>query len=112
MTYSGGWDNGNAILDWIGETPGHPDTTWREEVTELRAPNGELSRLAVPEHMEIRTLEGKMRADVGDVVIKGIQGEFYPCKPDIFAATYEPADAIREVHAYGRAPVTEITEKA
>ena len=39
----------------------------------------------------IETLEGRMRADIGDYVIKGVQGEFYPCKPDIFEATYEPA---------------------
>ena len=37
----------------------------------------------------ITTLEGEMRADKGDWVIKGVKGEFYPCKPDIFAATYE-----------------------
>ena len=43
-----------------------------------------------PAYMEITTLEGVMRADVGDWVIKGIQGEFYPCKPEIFDATYEP----------------------
>lgn len=41
----------------------------------------------------IATLEGEMRADVGDWIIRGIKGEYYPCKPDIFAATYEPADA-------------------
>lgn len=40
----------------------------------------------------IRTLEGTMRADVGDYIIRGVQGEFYPCKPDIFHATYEEAD--------------------
>lgn len=38
---------------------------------------------------EIVTLEGVMRADEGDYIIKGVQGEFYPCKPDIFNATYE-----------------------
>lgn len=37
----------------------------------------------------IPTLEGEMRADVGDWIIRGVKGEFYPCKPDIFAATYE-----------------------
>jgi hypothetical protein len=37
----------------------------------------------------IPTLEGKMRAAVGDWIIKGVKGEFYPCKPDIFAATYD-----------------------
>lgn len=40
----------------------------------------------------IKTLEGEMRADIGDWIIRGIKGELYPCKPDIFAATYESAD--------------------
>lgn len=40
----------------------------------------------------IATLEGVMSAGLGDWVIRGVQGEFYPCKPGIFAATYEPAD--------------------
>ncbi len=39
----------------------------------------------------IKTLEGEMRADVGDFIIRGVAGEFYPCKPDIFDETYEPA---------------------
>lgn len=39
----------------------------------------------------IRTLEGDHRGQVGDWIIQGIKGELYPCKPDIFAATYEPA---------------------
>ena len=37
----------------------------------------------------INTLEGTMYADNGDWIIKGVKGEFYPCKPDIFEATYE-----------------------
>ena len=37
----------------------------------------------------IQTLEGVMRADRGDWIIRGVKGELYPCKPDIFAATYE-----------------------
>lgn len=41
--------------------------------------------------LEIKTLEGTMRADIGDYIIRGVKGEFYPCKPDIFEATYEPA---------------------
>lgn len=40
-------------------------------------------------YIYIFTLEGTMTANVGDWVIKGIQGELYPCKPDIFMATYE-----------------------
>jgi len=39
----------------------------------------------------IRTLEGNMMATMGDWIIKGVSGEFYPCKPNIFEATYEPA---------------------
>jgi hypothetical protein len=40
----------------------------------------------------VATLEGPLRASPNDWIIKGVQGEFYPCKPDIFGATYEPAD--------------------
>lgn len=40
----------------------------------------------------IKTLEGEMKAMPGDYIIKGVNGEFYPCTPDIFAKTYEEAD--------------------
>lgn len=39
--------------------------------------------------LSIKTLEGTMEAKIGDFIIKGVKGEFYPCKPDIFEATYE-----------------------
>ena len=39
--------------------------------------------------IEIKTLEGVITASAGDYIIKGIKGEFYPCKPDIFEQTYE-----------------------
>jgi hypothetical protein len=44
----------------------------------------------------IRTLEGNMVAEPGDWIIRGIKGEFYPCKPDIFEATYELAEPVVE----------------
>lgn len=44
----------------------------------------------------IHTLEGEMTAAVGDWVIKGVKGEFYPCKPDIFEATYQPVPGVIE----------------
>lgn len=44
-----------------------------------------------PQFLGIETLEGVMEVSPGDWIIKGVQGEFYPCKPDIFDATYEPA---------------------
>lgn len=40
----------------------------------------------------IATLEGEHRADVDDWIIRGVKGEIYPCKPDIFALTYEPVE--------------------
>ncbi len=42
--------------------------------------------------MEIETLEGVMKADKGDWIIKGVKGELYPCKPDVFAMTYEKVE--------------------
>lgn len=42
-----------------------------------------------PVEIQIRTLEGVMTAVLGDWIIQGVKGEFYPCKPDIFEATYD-----------------------
>lgn len=42
----------------------------------------------------IQTLEGPLRLTPGDYVVKGVKGEFYPCKPDIFEATYEPVEHV------------------
>ena len=46
-----------------------------------------------PVGVDINTLEGTMLAEFGDYVIRGIQGEFYPCKPDIFLASYDEINA-------------------
>lgn len=42
--------------------------------------------------LKIETLEGTIDASIGDYIIKGINGEFYPCKPDIFKITYEKVE--------------------
>lgn len=42
--------------------------------------------------IKIETLEGVMDASIGDFIIKGVNGEFYPCKPDIFKKTYDAAE--------------------
>ncbi|WP_312693509.1 hypothetical protein [Caproiciproducens sp.] len=44
------------------------------------------------QYAEIDTLEGTMVANAGDFIIRGVNGEFYPCKPDIFEKTYELAE--------------------
>lgn len=46
----------------------------------------------VGDFVEIPTLEGVMQASKGDWIIKGVKGEFYPCRPDIFEMTYEPVE--------------------
>jgi hypothetical protein len=43
-------------------------------------------------YCEIKTLEGTMRGDYGDYIIQGVKGEIYPCKPDIFEATYDAVE--------------------
>lgn len=46
--------------------------------------------------ISIRTLEGVMTASLGDWIIKGVNNEFYPCKPDIFEKTYESIETVNE----------------
>ena len=74
IQYNGSSDSLHEIRKFIGEDKFHPMT---EESHSSK--------------FKIVTLEGMMTADVGDYIIKGIHGEFYPCKPDIFEKTYERA---------------------
>jgi hypothetical protein len=62
-----------------------PIARYRKKPVEVMA-RGPLTSIEV-----IKTLEGEMLASVGDYVITGVAGEKYPCKPDIFHATYDPA---------------------
>lgn len=48
--------------------------------------------LGEDEVLKVKTLEGEMTAQIGDWIIRGVKGEYYPCKPDIFKATYEPVE--------------------
>lgn len=68
------WDGKSSTAnEFIGEAYG---VDWKYEEGS--------TRIVIP------TLEGDHTGNVGDYIIKGVKGEFYPCKPDIFAATYEP----------------------
>lgn len=49
-----------------------------------------------PPELYVVTLEGDMKCDYGDYIIKGVKGELYPCKPDIFEETYEPSEFSEE----------------
>lgn len=64
---------------------------WDGDLTTIEplASYGQVEQNLGEKALLIPTLEGVMRAEVGDWIIRGIKGELYPCKPDIFAATYE-----------------------
>jgi len=72
------WDGSRERLDIIRKFMVKNKPAWGSE--------------ARPDSLFIYTLEGTHRADVGDWIIKGVKGEFYPCKPDIFEQTYEPVE--------------------
>jgi hypothetical protein len=63
------------------------------------------ARIDSANKLEIITLEGVMNASVNDYIIKGVNGEFYPCKPDIFLKTYESA----EIYENGDKRITHFT---
>lgn len=68
------------------------DDGWPDEIWEGVNRNEIVLHMdQTPKHVTIKTLEGEMRGELGDYIIRGVKGEFYPCKPDIFAATYDPA---------------------
>ena len=80
-----------VIAHRIGDD-GWPDEIWagvnrREIILHLSTINGRCEG-----YVEIETLEGTMRGEMGDYIIRGVKGEYYPCKPDIFDETYEAAD--------------------
>lgn len=90
-----------TAVRWEGEWA--PVRDWLLTITNgnvpgIRYPDGALRLGGTPvirrdgDYLLVDTLEGTMRADTGDWIICGVKGEFYPCKPDIFDATYEPVD--------------------
>ncbi len=66
----------------------------QESAQEINAFNGgQLWPITDGREIKIPTLEGLMKASPGDYIIKGVNGEFYPCKPDIFEKTYDLVEA-------------------
>lgn len=73
--------------DWfMGEAAKNNIITTFKNNYEPKGPFEDCSALI---EADIKTLEGMMHADNGDYIIKGVKGEIYPCKPDIFEMTYE-----------------------
>lgn len=81
--WDGGMDTASAIVGWI--TKAHPTGVARFTPSVYNGPD-----LVSPATIEIDTLEGTMTTSAGDFVIRGLEGEFYPCKASIFMASYEP----------------------
>ena len=79
--------NGNSNIEEIRRFVG------KRLESELNSETAYLAGQGAPTfNLIIPTLEGDMKASPNDWIIKGINGEFYPCKPDIFEKTYEPFD--------------------
>ena len=72
---------GDNLLEIIGFTGLHTSA--------LKWSYDQYEKVVASDGLMIFTLEGKHLATIGDFIIKGVQGEFYPCKPDIFEATYD-----------------------
>ena len=71
------------------ETPAHDAVVYGYEDTGVEPPGPHERGIG---YGYIQTLEGRMMVSPGDWIITGVRGERYPCKPDIFEATYEPAE--------------------
>ena len=90
MLFDGSTSETHAVYQWIeNNTLGSFEPM---DVIEGRKPYPASGVSVDPRdgRMIISTLEGLHWVDLGDYVIRGVKGEFYPCKPDIFEATYEP----------------------
>ncbi|WNM72380.1 hypothetical protein SEA_MOSSY_1 [Gordonia phage Mossy] len=80
----------HGIYQWIEEnTEGSFDVNKLIEDPDYKCPSSGVSIDARDGRMVIASLEGLMWVDMNDWVIQGIKGEFYPCKPDIFAGSYD-----------------------
>ena len=73
-------------VQWTGANHLLPETFMKDSGAYMSYDRKQLGEIMIP------TLEGEMTASVGDWIIKGVNGEFYPCKPDIIEKTYEPID--------------------
>ena len=75
--------NLKEIIDFTGQHPSVSHLSWSE-----------YEKLVADKGLKIFTLEGSHMATIGDYIIKGVKGECYPCKPDIFEQTYDPVESV------------------
>ncbi|MHB9144713.1 MAG: hypothetical protein ACYC5Y_05180 [Symbiobacteriia bacterium] len=82
------WGTWNDVCDFVSKEA-FGGGVYLDDETGAELPEGRTSNTM---GLKIKTLEGTMLARQGDYIIRGVNGEFYPCKPDIFERTYEPAE--------------------
>ncbi|NHP15290.1 hypothetical protein G8767_17185 [Rhodococcus sp. IC4_135] len=90
VQWDGTAEGATPIINWIDEN-GHT-ANWDEPHHEILVEMPDGTQMGCPASnggLFINTLEGRLTASPGDWIIRGVQGEFYPCKPDIFAQTYD-----------------------
>jgi hypothetical protein len=86
------WTTWNEMCDFLnGIVSRDNEARYSNEASDPCGEEAPYIELTIP------TLEGDMVAKHGDWIIKGINGEYYPCKPDIFEKSYEPAGVLAEV---------------
>jgi hypothetical protein len=81
------------FVEWTGDNLRDVIRFTGRHESSLEWPWDEFERIVEQDGLKIFTLEGHHIATVGDLIIKGVHGEFYPCKPDIFAKTYDVVGA-------------------
>lgn len=78
-------DNLREVIDFCGLHESARKWTWAEYCA-----------VVAKDGLKIFTLEGPLHASIGDFILRGVRGEFYPCKPDIFWETYELVETLKE----------------
>lgn len=81
-------DNIKAVLGFVDA-----DERWKDGIESATVDGPGIGHTPALGMLDIPTLEGTMTAQAGDWIIRGVKGELYPCKPDIFEATYDPVVA-------------------
>lgn len=101
VQWDGTAEGATPIINWIDEN-GHT-ANWDEPHDEILVEMPDGTQMGCPASdggLFINTLEGCLTASPGDWIIRGVQGEFYPCKPDIFAQTYDEPDTSTSIDSY------------
>lgn len=87
IQFTGGASIGMDIEAWINANGGN--ATWQNEIAPWVSEDGKEGHSGIPEKLTVQTPGGFMEAPVGDWIIRGTKGEFYPCSDDVFHEKYE-----------------------